>query len=142
MITIRQLLELKGSLVWSIAPDRSVYEALVILAEKNVGALVVVKKGRVVGVFSERDYARNIILQNRKSKQTLVQDIMTQQVTAVRPEQTVDECMALMTDKGIRHLPVLEGDQLVGIVAIGDLVKAIIAEQRARIEQLERYIAP
>jgi CBS domain-containing protein len=140
MKTVGQLLNVKGHGVWTIAPDATVYEALTLMAEKEVGALVVAEADKVVGILSERDYARKVILKGKFSKDTLVSEVMTPRVIAVHPEQTVEECMALMTDKHIRHLPVLDDDQLVGIVSIGDLVKAIISDQEFLIENLQAYI--
>jgi CBS domain-containing protein len=127
-------------LVWSIEPSASVYDAIELMAEKGIGALLVMEAGKLVGILSERDYARKIILQGRASKSTAVKEIMTSRVAYTDPEQDIQECMALMTDKRIRHLPVLESGQLCGVVSIGDLVKAIIDEQKFIIEQLERYI--
>lgn len=141
MISIRQLLERKGSEVWSTSPDASVYEALQLLAEKNIGALVVLRDGGLVGVVSERDYARKVDLHGKTSVKTPVKEIMTEEVIMVGSESSVEEAMALMTDKRIRHLPVVEGDKIVGVVSIGDLVKAIIADQEFTIDQLERYIS-
>ena len=140
MKSVRQLLQAKGRDIHSIAPDARVFEALKLMAEKNVGALLVVEGERLVGVFSERDYARKVILKGKTSKDTAVRDIMTSHVLYVRPEQTIEECMALMTAKHVRHLPVLEEEGLVGVVSIGDVVKAIIAEQEFIIEQLQNYI--
>lgn len=141
MISIRQLLEGKGSEVWSTSPDASVYEALQLLAEKNIGALVVLRDGELVGVVSERDYARKVVLHGKTSMKTPVKEIMTEEVIAVGAGSTVEEAMALMTDKRIRHLPVVEGEKIVGVVSIGDLVKAIIADQEFTIDQLEKYIS-
>ena len=141
MISIRQLLERKGSEVWSTSPDSSVYEALQLLAEKDVGALLVLQDGELVGIVSERDYARKVVLHGMTSMKTPVKEIMTEEVITVGPGSTVEEAMALMTDKHIRHLPVLEGESIVGIVSIGDLVKAIIADQEFTIGQLENYIS-
>ena len=142
MKTIRELLEDKGTDVWSIAPEASVLDALALMAEKNVGALLVMDKGGIpVGIFSERDYTRNVILMGRTSKETLVREIMTSRPVCVAPEQTVEEGMALMTDKRVRHLPVIENDKVQGLVSIGDLVKAIISEQQYIIQQLEHYIS-
>lgn len=139
--TVEQILRGKGYNVWSVSPDDTVYEALDVMAEKNIGAVLVLdEEGDLVGIMSERDYARKIILQRRTSRETLVRDIMTSDVVYVRPEQTVEDCMALMTDKRIRHLPVLEDGELIGVVSIGDVVKAIISEQEFIIEQLENYI--
>ena len=140
MKTVTQLLREKGQKVLSVAPETSVFEALQVMAEKNVGALVVVEGERLVGIFSERDYARKVILKGKASKEIAVREIMTSHVLYVRPEQTIDDCMALMTDKRVRHLPVLDEERLVGVISIGDVVKAIIAEQEFMIEQLQNYI--
>jgi len=141
MKTVKQLLQGKGSDVWSVAPTTSVFEALALMAGKNVGALLVLKAGQLVGIFSERDYARKVVLQGKTSKDTPVSEIMTSKVVYVRPEQTIEDCMALMTDKHIRHLPVLADDhQVLGVISIGDVVKAVISEQSFIIEQLENYI--
>lgn len=140
MKTVNQLLEGKSTSVWSIEPSRSVYEAIVIMAEKNIGALVVMKGEQVVGILSERDYARQVILADRSSANTKVSEVMSPRVLFAKPSETVEQCMAVMTDKHIRHLPVMEADKLLGIVSIGDLVKAVIAEQKSVINQLENYI--
>jgi CBS domain-containing protein len=140
MKTVRQLLRAKGYDIWSVAPDDSVYDALKLMADKNVGAVLVTDAGDLVGILSERDYARKVILKGRTSRDTPVREIMTEKVVYVRPDQTTDECMALMTDKRVRHLPVIEDDRLIGIISIGDVVKAIISEQEFMIEQLENYI--
>lgn len=140
MKTVMQVLETKGNQIWSIAPDRSVYDALQVMAEKEVGALVVLEGGKLVGILSERDYARKVILKGLSSPQTPVQNIMTTKVVYARPEQTIEEAMALMTDKRCRHLPVMEGERLLGVLSIGDLVKASIAEKQFIINQLENYI--
>jgi len=139
--TIGQLLKVKGSQIWSIEPQATVYRALQIMAEKNVGALLVIDGERLVGIFSERDYARNIILKGKSSKDTPVSDLMTPEVFYTSTSATVEECMALMTAKHIRHLPVLENLQLVGIVTLGDVVQQIIAEQKFTINELEKYIS-
>lgn len=138
---IRDLLAEKGSDICTIGPDATVLDAVRMLAEKNVGALVVVREERLVGVISERDYLRKMAPTQRDSSDVTVAEIMTSPVACARPEQSVEECMAMMTDKRIRHLPVVEGESLVGVISIGDLVKAIIAEQKFIIEQLEHYIA-
>jgi len=140
MKSIREILGSKGGNVLSISPDTLVYDALKCMAEKNVGALLVLEVGKLVGILSERDYARKVILKGKSSLNTPVREIMTERVMFVRPDQTVEECMALMTEKHIRHLPVLEGDQVVGIISIGDLVKATIEEKDFMIKQLENYI--
>ncbi len=137
---IRNVLTSKGQRIFSIHPEASVYEALVLMAEKDIGALLVMEGTKLVGVFSERDYARKVILHGKSSKETLVREIMTPRVIYVRIDQTIEECMALMTEKHIRHLPVLDDQQVVGVISIGDVVKAIIAEQEFVIEQLGNYI--
>lgn len=141
MQTIRQLLDEKGHQVWSVNAGATVYDALRLMAEKGIGALLVMRGGHVVGVLSERDYARKVILEGRNSRDTLVADIMSTSVLHVLPGQTVAEAMAVMTAHRVRHLPVLEQGRLLGIISIGDLVKAIIAEQEFVIGQLENYIA-
>jgi CBS domain-containing protein len=140
MKTVRQLLESKGGQIFSISPDASVYDALKLMAEKDVGALVVLEDGRLAGIISERDYARKVILLGKSSHDIPVREIMTENVVTVRPEQTVDECMEVVTNKRIRHLPVADGDRLVGVLSIGDLVKEVIADQEQTIKQLESYI--
>lgn len=141
MKTVRHVLEAKGSDVYTIGPDATVLEALERLAEKNVGALVVTDgEGRIVGMLSERDYARKVVLLHRISSETPVRDIMTREVICVAPEQAVDTCMALMTRKHFRHLPVVVDQRLAGLVSIGDVVKAVMDEQQFAIEQLNQYI--
>ena len=140
MTTVAQLVQEKGRAVWSIAPDATVYAALSLMAEKNVGALVVLESARVVGIISERDYARKVILKGKFSKDTLVREIMTDKVYFVGPAQTIEECMALMTAERIRHLPVLENDQLIGLISIGDVVRVVISDKEFLIKQLEHYI--
>ena len=141
MQTVRQLLAEKGHVVWSISPDASVYDAVKLMAEKGIGALVVVEQAKSVGLLSERDYARKVILMGRSSKETKIREIMTTQVIFADPDQSVQECMTIMTEKHIRHLPVMEDDHLIGVISIGDLVKTIIAEQQFVISQLEHYIS-
>jgi len=138
--TVRDMLSAKGGTVWSVAPETPVIEALRTMAEKNVGAVVVCRGDTLAGILSERDYARKVVLKGKSSKDTPVGDIMTSRVAFVGPDQTTDDCMALMTAKHVRHLPVLEGGDLIGIISIGDVVRAVIADLRFSIEQLERYI--
>jgi CBS domain-containing protein len=140
MKTVRQLLQVKGNHVCSVAPDTTVYSALKVMDDNNVGALLVLSQGVLVGIFSERDYARKVALRGKSSKDTRVEEIMTEKVDCVGPSQSVHECMGLMTQKHIRHLPVMESSQLVGVISIGDVVKAVISEQEFTIEQLESYI--
>ncbi len=140
MRTVQQLLDEKGHDIQSVHPDESVFDAIQKLADANIGSLIVVEDDRPVGIFTERDYARNVILKGKSSPTTPVRDIMTTRVIFVQPEQTVEDCMAIMTDKHIRHLPVLDGEKLVGMISIGDLVKSIIADQKFTIEQLEHFI--
>jgi len=138
--SVKQILSEKGNEVWSTSPATTVFDALKFMSDKSVGALVVLDDLRVVGVFSERDYDRKVILKGKSSKDLPVSEIMTRRVICVKPENTTEECMALMTSKHIRHLPVVEDDELVGIISIGDVVKAIISQQEFVIEQLENYI--
>lgn len=138
--TVAHLLALKGRDVWSVAPDSTVYEALEALAEHGVGALLVMDGDRLVGIVSERDYARKVMLLERLAKTTAVSEIMTAELHTVTPAASVPECMAMMTERRIRHLPVLDGDRVVGVVSIGDVVKHVINDQQALIDQLEQYI--
>jgi CBS domain-containing protein len=140
MKTVKQMLQAKGREIHSITPDARVFDALKLMAEKNVGALVVTEGARLAGIISERDYARKVILLAKSSHDIAVREIMTAKVITVNPDNSVEECMALMTGKRIRHLPVIEGEQLIGVLSIGDLVKEVIAEQEATIKQLESYI--
>jgi len=140
MKTVRQLLDDKGGHVVSVSPDTTVFQALEVMADKGIGAVLVLEDGKVVGVLSERDYARKVILLGKSSHDTLVREIMTGRVVYARPDHTVPECMALMTDKRIRHLPVLDQGRLIGVLSIGDLVKETISEQEFIIRQLENYI--
>jgi IMP dehydrogenase len=140
MITVRQLLRAKGHDVWHIAPDDSVYDALKLMANKEVGALLVLEGEDLVGIISERDYARKVILKGKRSMDTPVKEIMSEEVFSIGLEQPIEECMALMTERRVRHLPVYADERLVGVVSIGDVVKAIISQQEFMIEQLERYI--
>jgi len=144
MKSVREVLKAKVKEVWSILPYASVYDALKLMGEKQIGALMVIDdKGKVAGIISERDYARKVILKGKSSKETKVEEIMTRasEMFAVRPENTVEECMILMTGKHVRHLPVFEKGQFLGVVSIGDVVKSIISEQESLIEQLSGYIA-
>lgn len=141
MITVSELLEKKGHTVWSIAPEDTVFDAIKLMDEKGVGALAVLKNSVLTGVISERDYARKVILKGRSSSDTKVQEIMTTQVYYTFPSQSIQDCMIVMTERCIRHMPVLKGEELVGMISIGDLVKDIIAEQQFIIEQLEHYIS-
>ncbi len=140
MTSLKMLLKGKGPDVWSVHPDDTVLDAIKLLAEKDIGALIVIKDDKPVGIFTERDYARNVYLKGKSSLDTAVRDVMVAPVICVRPDQSVDKCMALMTAKRFRHLPVMDGDELVGMVSIGDLVKNVIAEQQFTIEQMEHYI--
>ena len=140
MKTVRQLLETKGADVISVSPDSNVLDALKLMAAREIGAVLVVEAARLVGIMSERDYARKVILKGKSSQDTKVREIMTERVMYARPDQTVPELMALMTNKRVRHLPVLEDDHLVGVLSIGDLVKETISEQEFIIRQLENYI--
>ena len=141
MASIKQVLQGKGHEICSIGPEASVYDAIAKMAQEDVGALVVLEGDSLVGVLSERDYARKVVLQGRSSRDTKIKDIMTTRVAFARPEQSVEDCMAMMTEKRIRHLPVMDGDNLLGVISIGDLVKSIIEEQQHVIEQLEQYIS-
>ncbi len=137
---VRNVLQSKNNTTVSVCPDNTVFEALELMVEKNVGALLVMEEGRFVGIFTERDYARKVILQGKASKETHISEIMTEDPVTVTPDNTIEDCMRLMTNKFIRHLPVIEDGKLIGIISIGDLVKFIIEEQRFIIENLEHYI--
>ncbi|MCP4270086.1 MAG: CBS domain-containing protein [Candidatus Brocadiaceae bacterium] len=137
---ISQILKTKGDKIWSIAPQETAYKALQLMSEKNLGALLVIDKGKVVGVFTERDYARKVILKGKSSKTTSVSELMTKKVLYVDLGTSVEDCMALMTEKCVRHLPVMEKRQLVGVVTTGDVVKQLIKDQKFKIQELERYI--
>lgn len=142
MYTVRKILENKGREVWSTSPDATVYEALQLMKEKDIGALPVIEDETLVGMFSERDYARKVILEGRSSHDTPVRAIMTENVITIHPDQTTEDCMALMTEKHIRHLPVSLGDdRMIGLISIGDVVKAVISNKEFVIEQLENYIS-
>jgi CBS domain-containing protein len=140
MKTVAQLLEGKNRRLLSVSPASTVFDALKLMAEHDVGALLVLEGERLAGIFSERDYARKVVLFGKFSKETAVSEIMTPKVLCVRPDQTVDQCMSLMTEHRVRHLPVLSGNKVVGIVSIGDVVKELLSEQQVIISQLESYI--
>jgi CBS domain-containing protein len=140
MTTVRQLLDQKGTNIWSIHPDAAVFDAVKKMAEKDVGSLLVMEGEELVGIITERHYARNVILKGKTSPATPVRDIMERHVVIAHPGQSVDQCMAVMSEERVRHLPVFEGNKPIGIVSIGDLVKSIIGDQKFMIIQLERYI--
>ncbi len=137
---VSQLLAAKGHDVWSVTPDSTVLDALQLMADRKIGALLVLEEDNLVGVFSERDYARKVILKGKSSKDTPIRDIMSAKLVCVEPNQSTEECMSLMTEKRVRHLPVMDGEKLVGVISIGDVVKAVIADREEVIEQLEQYI--
>ena len=139
--TIEVILNQKSGQIWSIEPDATVYDAIALMAEKNIGALVVVENGQLVGVLSERDYTRKVMLRGKRSRETLVREIMSTQLTTADPKQSVDECLRSMTEKRIRHLPVVKEGEIIGVISIGDLVKHVISAQSATLDQLERYIS-
>jgi len=140
MATIRQLLNQKGGKVCSIGPDATVFDAVAKMAENDIGSLTVMDSEALIGIITERDYARNVVLKGKSSSTTAIWEIMDRRVITVRPEQSVEECMALMTEWRVRHLPVVEGEKVIGIVSIGDLVKSIIGDQKFTIDQLHHYI--
>jgi CBS domain-containing protein len=140
MTTVRQLLDQKGRTAWSVHPDVTVFDAIAKMAEKDIGSLVVMEDNEFVGIITERHYARNVVLKGKTSPATPVRDIMETEIVIARPEQSVDQCMALMTEKRVRHLPVFEEKKVIGIVSIGDLVKSRIGDQKLLIDQLEHYI--
>lgn len=140
MYTVRQVLQNKSKHVWTTHPDMSIYDALQLMADKDVGALVVLDAGQLVGIFSERDYARKFILEEKSTKETRVRELMSALVITVRPGQSIGACMAMMTERHVRHLPVVEAGKLVGIISIGDVVKAIIEEQQHLIDQLGHFV--
>jgi len=139
--TISEILHHKGATVWSVSPDAMVFDAIQMMADKNIGALPVTEKGKLVGIISERDYTRKVALKGKSSKQTPVKEILSEQVLHVNPLHMIDDCMRLMTNHHVRHLPVLEGEKLLGVVSIGDLVNWIISAQNTTIHQLQTYIA-
>ena len=140
MTTIAQLLKTKGDQIWSVEPKATIFEALEIMSEKEIGALLVMKDGKLTGIFSERDYARKVILKGKSSKETPVGELMTKKVFYIDSQKTINDCMAMMTAKRIRHVPVIEDNQVMGIVTIGDVVNQIISEQEVTINHLENYI--
>lgn len=141
LTTVRQLLAQKGNDIWTVRPDTTVYAAIALMAEKNIGSVLVVDDGGgLCGIMSERDYVRKIALQGKTSHETPVSAIMTSRVLVVAPDESINRCMGLMTDKHLRHLPVMDGDQLVGVISIGDVVKAVIDDQEFMLDQLETYI--
>ena len=141
MISANDLLKGKGNQIFSIHPEASVFEGLQLLAEKDIGALLVIHDGHLVGIFSERDYARKVALRGKNSTSTPISDVMTDRVITIKADQSLSDCMAIMTEAHIRHLPVFRGEQIIGVISIGDVVKAIISQQEFVIEQLENYIA-
>lgn len=141
MHTVRHLLQGKAPDIHAVTPDSPVIDAIRLMAEKSIGAVLVMESGRLVGILSERDYARKVVLQGRSSATTRVSEIMTSQLVTVAPGDKVEQCMQLVTERRIRHLPVMEGGQLVGVISIGDLVKAVIEQQKADLDQLHRYIS-
>jgi CBS domain-containing protein len=140
MKTVREILKTKGDDIWSISPEAKIFEALKLMADKNIGALIVLEGKEVVGIVSERDYARKVILKDKSSKETPVKEIMTSRVRYVTPDKSAEDCLALMNENRIRHLPVYENEELIGVVSIGDVVKAVIEEKEITIENLENYI--
>jgi CBS domain-containing protein len=138
--TISEILSNKGATVWSISPDATVFEAILMMTEKNVGALLVTENGKLVGIISERDYTRKVVVKGKASRTTAVKEILSSHVVHVSPSHTVQECLRLMTDHRFRHLPVLDGDKIVGVISIGDLVNWIISAQHTTISQLQTYI--
>ena len=140
MTAVRHILDQKGQQVWSVHPGDTVFDAIKMMADKDVGALVVLDGSKIVGIVTERDYARNVFLKGRSSRQTLVSEIMAPNVVCVEPDKSIEEGMAIMTAKRVRHLPVVDDGELIGIVSIGDLVKTIISDREFEIEQLEHYI--
>ena len=141
MRSVQDILNTKGSDVWSVKPDDIIYDAIKLMADKGIGALLVMEEDKLVGIVTERDYARKVVLEGKSSREASIREVMTTKVLCVTPERTIDECMALMTDKRIRHLPVVEHKQVVGFLSIGDLVKAVISEQKILIDQLQHYIS-
>ena len=139
--SIREILDHKGSAVWTVSPDNTVFEAIQLMSEKNIGALLVTERGKLIGIISERDYTRKVALKGKTSKELQVREIISDRVVSVTPQHTIEECMRLMTENRVRHLPVLDGEKLMGVVSIGDLVNWIIGAQGTTIQQLETYIS-
>jgi len=139
--TIEAMLSQKGTEIYSVSPDATVYDAVALMADKNVGALLVVREGTLVGLISERDYTRKVMLRGKRSRETFVHEIMSSDLTVISPREPVENCLRMMTDKRIRHLPVVDGDSIRGVISIGDLVKWVIATQSAAIQHLEMYIS-
>ena len=140
IINVRQIIRNKGTDIWSVSPDTLIIEALKLMADKGIGAVLVLEDGEIAGIFSERDYARKVILLDRSSRTSPVSEVMTDKVICVGPDATAEQCLVLMTEKRIRHLPILENDKLIALISIGDVVKAVISEQELLIEQLTDYI--
>ena len=141
MRSVQDILNSKGTDVWSVKPDDIIFDAIQLMADKGIGALLVMEEDKLVGIVTERDYARKVVLEGKSSREALIHEVMTTKVLCVSPERTIDECMALMTDKRVRHLPVVDHKQVVGFLSIGDLVKAVISEQKIIIDQLQHYIS-
>ncbi len=141
MRLVKDILKAKGSLIWSVQPDTTVFDALQLMSDKDIGAVLVIADGDIKGIFSERDYARKVVLQGRHSKDMPVKEIMSADLISVNPDQLIEECMELVTDKKIRHLPVIENGKVVGIISIGDIVKETISEMKDLIGQLMHYIS-
>jgi CBS domain-containing protein len=139
--SINEILEHKGSTVWTIAPDATVFEAIQMMSDKNIGAVLVTEREKLIGIISERDYTRKVAIKGKSSKELKVRDIITDRVLSVTPNHTVEECLRLMTERRVRHLPVLDGEKIIGLVSIGDLVNWIISAQSTTIQQLETYIS-
>jgi CBS domain-containing protein len=139
--TISEILNHKGGQVWSVSPEEMVFDAIQLMADKNIGALLVIESGRLVGILTERDYTRKVALKGKSSKQTAVKEILSGHIIHVTPDHTIEDCMRLMTEHRVRHLPVLDGDRIMGVVSIGDLVNWIITAQSSTIQQLQTYIS-
>jgi CBS domain-containing protein len=139
--TVREILSKKGNTVWSVSPQHTIYDTLKLMAEKNLGAVIVLENTKIVGIFSERDYARHSVKENLELRKTPIKNMMTSRILFVSPTQTTEECMSLMTSKHIRHLPVIEDDKLIGLISIGDVVKKVIEDHKFSINQLERYVS-